>query len=213
MGAKAGSNLLESYMNHTASSDLLRPQTFFMRAATKNPPDTDYALARAAAGGAVAAFGDLYVRYNRRVYSLCLRMTRNIADAEDLTQEVFILLFRKIGSFRGQSQFITWLHRLTVNHVLMHFRQLRARQELLRDDIEAEASILQKSRPSATTRIVERLALDAALAQLPPGCRSIFVLFDIEGYKHEEIARMLGCSTGNSKSQLHKARMKLRRLL
>jgi RNA polymerase sigma-70 factor (ECF subfamily) len=200
-------------MNRTASYDRLRPRTFFMGAAAQNPEDSDYALARAAAGGAIAAFGDLYARHNRRVYSLCLRMTRNIADAEDLTQEVFILLFRKIGSFRGESQFVTWLHRLTVNHVLMHFRRLSVRKEQLHDDIEVEVLIPQKSTPSAAMRVVDRIALDAALAQLPPGCRSVFVLFDIEGYKHGEIARMLGCSTGNSKSQLHKARMKLRRLL
>jgi RNA polymerase sigma-70 factor (ECF subfamily) len=178
-----------------------------------NPNDSDYALARAAASGALAAVGDLYDRHSRRVYSLCFRMTRNAADAEDLTQEVFIQLLRKIGTFRGESQFTSWLHRLTVNQVLMYFRHVKARREKIAEDLEAEISISHQSKYSARSHIVDKIGLDAALQQLPPGCRSVLVLFDIEGYSHEEVASMLGCSVGNSKSQLHKARLKLRRLL
>lgn len=184
-----------------------------MGVAAENPKDSDYALARAAAGGAIAALGDLYKRHNRRVYLLCLRMTRNAADSEDLTQEVFIQLFRKIGSFRGESQFTSWLHRLTVNQVLMYFRRVTARKGKIVQDIETEISISDKGKPSVPAQLMDKIALDAALAQLPPGRRSIFILFDIEGYSHEEIASMRGCSVGNSKSQLHKARMSLRLLL
>jgi RNA polymerase sigma-70 factor (ECF subfamily) len=201
-------------MNQTAGCDLLRFQAFIIGGAAENPKDSDFALARAAASGAITAVGELYARHSRRVYSLCLRMTRNTADAEDLTQEVFIQLQRKINSFRGESQFITWLHRLTVNHVLMHLRRAAFRKEkTAAEDIEAVILKAQKRKYSARQQVLDKIALDAALAQLPPGCRMIFILFVVEGYKHEEIAKLLGCSTGNSKSQLHKARMKLRRLL
>jgi len=174
--------------------------------------DPEYVLARAAAPtGAKDAVGDLYQRHGRRVYSLCFRMTRNAAEAEDLTQEVFIQLLRKIGSFRGESQFTTWLHRLTVNHVLMHFRRVTRRKELMPGEIEGSLKVPNKG--SADINFIDRIALNAALAKLPSGCRAVFLLFDIEGYKHEEIANIFGCSIGNSKSQLHKARRKLRRLL
>lgn len=199
-------------MNQTASCDFLRPQAFFVGAA-EYPHDSDYALARAAAGGVVAALGDLYERHNRRVYAVCMRMTGNAADAEDLTQEVFIHLFRKIGSFRGESQFTTWLHRLTVNYVLMYFRRVTARKEEMPEDIEAALSTSRRRRNAAGAQAVDRIALDRALSQLPSGCRAVLVLFDIEGYKHGEIASLLGCTVGNSKSQLHKARLKLWRLL
>lgn len=200
-------------MNQTASYNLRRPQIYFLAVGAEQPKDADYALVRAAAGGAIMAFGDLYKRHNRRVYSLCLRMTRNVADAEDLTQEVFLQLFRKIDSFRGESPFTTWLHRLTINLVLMSFRRATKRREKIVEDMEAEISTLQWDKHSARSQVVDKIALDAAQAQLPPGQRLMFVLHDIEGYSHEEIASMRGCSVGTSKSQLHKARMSLRRLL
>ena len=173
--------------------------------------ESDYALARAAANGVMAAIGDLYVRHNRRVYALCLRMTGNVTEAEDLTQEVFVQLLRKIDSFRGNSQFTTWLHRVTVNEVLMHFR--RKCQTEVHGDVEMAMAQLKKTRQSAGTPVVDRIALKAALPYLPSGSRTVFLLFDVEGYRHEEIAKILGCSVGNSKSQLHKARKKLQRLL
>ena len=175
-----------------------------------NPP-SDFELAQAVSHGAVSKIGDLYERHGRRVYSLCLKMTGDVSEAEDLTQDVFIQLIRKVGSFRGESQFRTWLYRFTINQVLMHFRRPIHRREF--------PSILEELR---TTRVVKhswgsqaanRIDLDAALAKLPSGSRSIFLKFDVEGYNHEEIARIFGCSVGNSKSQLHKARRRLRKLL
>src|ERR1700750_2006215 len=159
------------------------------------------------------AFEQLYERHNRRVYSLCLRMTQNASEAEDLAQEVFIQLFRKIGSFRGESAFTTWLHRLTVNQVLMHFRKRGVKFEQTTDDGDTPVQIVTGTADPARMPVVDRIALDAAVAQLPPGYRTVFILHDVEGHEHEEIARMLGCSVGTSKSQLHKARMKLRVLL
>jgi RNA polymerase sigma-70 factor (ECF subfamily) len=177
------------------------------------PPTTDYELAQAAAGGDMHAFEQLYERHNRRVYSLCLRMTTNTAEAEDLAQEVFIQLFRKIGSFRGESAFTTWLHRLTVNQVLMHFRKRGVRLEQTTDDGDVPVQIVRGTENPNQMPVVDRIALDKAVAQLPPGYRTVFLLHDVEGHEHEEIARLLGCSVGTSKSQLHKARMKLRGLL
>lgn len=174
---------------------------------------TDYALAQAASAGDMSAFEQLYERHNRRVYSLCLRMTSNTAEAEDLTQEVFIQLFRKTGSFRGESAFTTWLHRLTVNQVLMHFRKRGVKMEQTTDDGETPIQIVKGTENPNAMPIVDRIALDKAIAQLPPGYRTVFILHDIEGHEHEEVARMIGVSVGTSKSQLHKARMKLRGLL
>ena len=174
---------------------------------------TDYALAQRASSGDMAAFEELYSRHSRRVYSLCLRMTANTAEAEDLAQEVFIQLFRKIGSFRGESQFTTWLHRLTVNQVLMHFRKRGVRLEQTTEDGEAPVQVVRGTEDPSRMPVVDRIALERAVAGLPPGYRAVFVLHDVEGHEHEEIARLLGCSVGTSKSQLHKARMKLRTLL
>jgi RNA polymerase sigma-70 factor, ECF subfamily len=176
-------------------------------------PATDYALAQMAAGGDMLAFEELYERHSRRVYSLCLRMTANTAEAEDLTQEVFIQLHRKAGSFRGESQFTTWLHRMTVNQVLMHFRRRGSRAEQVTEDGESPQQVVSGTEDPARMPVVDRIALDKALGQLPPGYRAVFVLHDVEGHEHEEVARLLGCSVGTSKSQLHKARTKLRQLL
>ena len=175
---------------------------------------TDLELARTAASGDLSAFEQLYARHHRRVYSLCLRMTANVAEAEDLTQEVFIQLYRKVGSFRGESQFTTWLHRLTVNQVLMHFRRRGVRLEQVgADGSEVVGRAASGTEEARRVPVVERIALERAVGQLPPGYRAVFVLHDVEGREHEEIARMLGCSVGTSKSQLHKARLKLRGLL
>ena len=163
-----------------------------------------------AASGDMAAFEEVYRTYYRRVYAQCLRMTRSVAEAEDLTQEVFIQLYRKLKTFRGESLFTTWLHRLTTNAVLMHFRKIAARPEQATDDTET------LNRPGVGTQshnLIDRIALDEALAQLPPGYRAVFILHDMEGYEHHQIGKILGCAVGTSKSQLHKARMKLRRLL
>ncbi|HKO42380.1 MAG TPA: RNA polymerase sigma factor [Pyrinomonadaceae bacterium] len=176
-------------------------------------PLSDHALAIAAASGDMGAFEQLYARHNRRVYSLCLRMTQNGAEAEDLAQEAFIQLFRKIGSFRGESAFTTWLHRLTVNQVLMHFRKRSVKLERTTEEGDTPVQIVRGTENPNKMPVLDRISLDSALKQLPPGYRSVFVLHDIEGHDHQEIAKILRVAVGTSKSQLHKARMKLRRLL
>ncbi len=173
---------------------------------------SDYELTQAIARGTISGIGDLYERHRTKVYSLCLRMTGNVSEAEDLTQEIFLHLLRKAGSFRGESQFSTWLYRFTTNHVLMHFRTLTRRNQrfpYLLDEVEATRSLKTSFGP----QLLDHIALDAALAQLPFGCRSVFVKIDVEGYNHREVAGLFGCSVGNSKSQLHKARRRLRKLL
>jgi RNA polymerase sigma-70 factor (ECF subfamily) len=166
-----------------------------------------------AASGDVVAFEALYRRYYRRVYSLCFRMTRNASAAEDLTQNVFIQLFRKLKTFRGASSFTTWLHRLTVNEVLMHFRKNVVKKELTTDDGTTPTQIVRGTQNPARMSLVDRIALDEAIQRLSPGYRAVFILHDVEGYEHEEIGKILGCAVGTSKSQLHKARLKLRKLL
>jgi RNA polymerase sigma-70 factor (ECF subfamily) len=166
--------------------------------------------------GDAEAFETLYNLHKRRVYSLCLRMTANAAEAEDLTQEAFMQLFRKIATFRGESAFSTWLHRMAVNVVLMQLRKKGLAVVPLEDDIETEEETPKKdfgAQDLALEGSIDRLRLQNAIGRLPPGYRTIFVLHDVEGYEHNEIAELVGCSIGNSKSQLHKARMKLRELL
>ncbi|HXG68355.1 MAG TPA: RNA polymerase sigma factor [Blastocatellia bacterium] len=174
---------------------------------------SDHELARAAAAGDAEAFRKIYEQHHRRVYSLCLRMLGDAVQAEDLTQEVFLQVFRKIGSFRGDSAFTTWLHRLTVNQVLMHLRKRGVKLEHTSE--EGDFTNVVETPLQSTRRIsmVDRLALEKAIAELPAGYRTIFVLHDVEGYEHEEISTMLNISIGTSKSQLHKARMRLRELL
>jgi len=178
-----------------------------------NNAKSDYDLTQASANGDMTAFELLYERHHRRVYSLCLRMVANATEAEDLSQEVFVQLFRKVGSFRGESAFTTWLHRLTVNHVLMHFRKKRVKLENTTE--EGEIGEMQDIIQAVTDRprFIDRIALDKAIADLPPGYRTVFVLHDVEGFEHEEVAALLGVSVGTSKSQLHKARLRLRDLI
>lgn len=170
-----------------------------------------------AKGGDAYAFEQLYGLHKRRVYSLCLRMTGNTAEAEDLTQEAFLQLYRKIATFRGESAFSTWLHRLSVNVVLMHLRKKGLPEVSLEETLEPQQEDGPKkdigARDNVLAGSIDRVNLERAIENLPPGYRIIFVLHDIEGYEHNEIAEMMGCSIGNSKSQLHKARMKLRDLL
>jgi RNA polymerase sigma-70 factor (ECF subfamily) len=166
--------------------------------------------------GDAAAFEVLYNLHKRRVYSLCLRMTANAAEAEDLAQEAFLQLFRKIATFRGESAFSTWLHRMAVNVVLMQLRKKGLPVVPLEDTVETEEEAPKKELGATDTKLagsIDRLQLERAIDRLPPGYRTIFVLHDVEGYEHNEIAGIVGCSIGNSKSQLHKARLKLRDLL
>src|SRR5947199_2870551 len=135
---------------------------------TETPRTPDYQLAQKSAEGDMQAFEALYQRHNRRVYSLCLRMTQNVSEAEDLAQEVFIQLFRKIGSFRGESAFTTWLHRLTVNQVLMHFRKRSVRDEKTTEEGETPEQVVTGTDNPNSMPVVDRIALDKAIAQLPP---------------------------------------------
>jgi RNA polymerase sigma-70 factor, ECF subfamily len=203
-------------MEMTGEETLTVPQVFGHPAILQSEPaeTSDLALARRAAAGDAHAFEEIYRLYHRLVYGLCLRMTQNVAEAEDITQDVFILLHRKVGSFRGESQFTTWLHRLTVNQVLMRFRRSKARREDALEDSAAQGFAAGAAAGgSQKMPLVDRVALDKALKQLPPGYRAAFILHDVEGYEHEEVARILGCAVGTSKSQLHKARAKLRKIL
>ena len=173
-------------------------------------------MARAQAGDH-HAFAQLYSLHKRRIYSLCLRMVGNIAEAEDLTQEAFLQLHRKIATFRGDSAFSTWLHRLAINVVLMQLRK-RGLQVISLDEAMEPAPEERAGRSFGAADLtlagaIDRMALEHAVNDLPAGYRLIFVLHDIEGYEHNEIASMLDCSIGNSKSQLHKARLRLREAL
>ena len=177
----------------------------------------DPVLLRAQAGDH-HAFAEIYARHKRRIYSLCLRMVTNPAEAEDLTQEAFLQLHRKITTFRGDSAFSTWLHRLTVNVVLMQLRR-KGLQLISLDEAmepggpdEGPGRSFGAADPSLAGSI-DRMTLERAVAELPAGYRLIFLLHDVEGYEHNEIATMLECSIGNSKSQLHKARLRLREML
>ncbi len=179
---------------------------------------TEAEAIRLAQAGNAAAFEFLYQLHGRRVYALCLRMVGNPADAEDLMQEAFLQLFRKIGTFRGESAFSTWLHRMTVNVVLMRLRKKSLPTDSLEETLEpdAENSAPKRDVGAPDLRLsgaVDRVNLERSIEQLPPGYRTVFVLHDVQGYEHNEIANIMGCSVGNSKSQLHKARTRLRELL
>jgi RNA polymerase sigma-70 factor, ECF subfamily len=175
------------------------------------------AIRRACAGDS-AAWERLYSTHSRRVYGLCLRIAGNQAEAEDLTQEAFLQAFRKIQTFRGDSTFSTWLYRLTVNIALMRLRRKRHPEisiDATTDDGDTETKPLADlGGPDLRLNgVLDRVNLNKAIDQLPHGYKEIFVLHDVQGYEHNEIARLLGCSIGNSKSQLFKARVRLRKLL
>jgi RNA polymerase sigma-70 factor (ECF subfamily) len=173
---------------------------------------------RQAQEGDAAAFERIYRRYNRRVYGLCLRMTKNQADAEDLTQEAFLQVFRKIHTFRGESAFFSWFHRLSVNIVLMSLRKRKIMEIPWENDSDhqeepgARLPVPSGQDPSLTG-LFDRENLKRALRQMPSGYKRMLVLYDVFGYEHSEIAAALECSVGNSKSQLHKARERMRTLL
>lgn len=178
--------------------------------------DSDVDLVRKAQKGDADAFATLFYNHRPRVYSLCLRMTNNTAEAEDLTQDAFLQVFRKLATFRGDSALSTWLYRVAVNTVLMHFRKKGLRQVSLDETSNQDTRLVKREYGSADDRLsgcVDRIALARAMQELPAGYRTIFLLHEIKGYEHQEIARILRCSVGNSKSQLHKAKLKMRELL
>ena len=183
-------------------------------APTHNP---DIALVRRALEGDADAFGSLFQLHKHRVYAVCLRMTNNTAEADDLTQDVFIQVFRKLSTFRGESALSTWLYRIAVTTSLMHFRRQAPRQVSL-DETGAHDAVPTTKREHGRhdDRLrcsLDRIALTRALETLPKGYRTIFELHEIQGYGHREIARLLRCSVGNSKSQLHKAKERMRESL
>ena len=169
--------------------------------------DSDVALA---AAGDRFAFERLYRLHVNRVFSLCARMVNDRSRAEELTQDVFVRAWDKLHLFRGESAFGTWLHRMTVNLVLNARKtdsRLRSRQG---DDEDGDGVGLLVARSHSPG---DRMDLEAAIARLPKGARRVFTLHDVEGYKHEEIAEMLGVTTGATKAQLHRARLLLREAL
>ena len=178
--------------------------------------DSDLELVKRAQAGDPDAFASLFHNHKARIYSVCLRMTNNTAEAEDLTQDAFLQVFRKLSTFRGDSALSTWLYRIAVNTVLMHFRKKALRQISLDEPYNQDAKQVRReygSRDDRLTGSVDRIALARAIKELPDGYRTIFLLHEVEGYEHQEIAELLDCSVGNSKSQLHKAKLRIRELL
>jgi RNA polymerase sigma-70 factor, ECF subfamily len=180
-----------------------------------SPSNTE--LIARAQRGEEAAFEALFTQHRQRVYALCLRMIGNTAEAEELTQDAFLQVFRKIHTFRGESAFSTWLHRLSANIVLMRLRKKKINETSLEEISAGDEFDDQPKEFGARDMVlagsIDRLNLERAIAQLPPGYKKAFMLHDVHGYEHNEIAEMLGSSIGNSKSQLHKARARLRKLL
>ena len=177
---------------------------------------SDIELVRRAQEGDPDAFAFLFNAHKTKIYSLCLRMTANTAEAEDLTQDAFLQAFRKLATFRGDSALSTWLYRVAVNTVLMHMRKKGLRPVSLDQPIDQPDGSVKREQGRVDGRLsgsVDRIALTRAMKELPAGYRTIFVLHEVKGYEHHEIARLLRCSVGNSKSQLHKAKTRMRELL
>jgi RNA polymerase sigma-70 factor, ECF subfamily len=177
---------------------------------------SDIELVRRAQEGDPDAFAFLFNAHKTKIYSLCLRMTANTAEAEDLTQDAFLQAFRKLATFRGDSALSTWLYRVAVNTVLMHIRKKGLRPVSLDQPIDQPDGSVKREQGRVDGRLsgsVDRIALTRVMKELPAGYRTIFVLHEVKGYEHHEIARLLRCSVGNSKSQLHKAKTRMRELL
>jgi RNA polymerase sigma-70 factor (ECF subfamily) len=166
-------------------------------------------VARCQAGD-VDAFETLYRQHAPRIFSLAARMAGSAEDGEDLLQEIFLQAYRKLGGFKGESAIGTWLYRLALNHCLDYVRSRQARMTKLTETLDTATSIEPAARRDTP---IARLDLERALERLPDGCREAFVLHDVEGYDHKEVGRLLGIAEGTSKSQVFKARLKLRGLL
>lgn len=178
---------------------------------------SELTLVQRAQQGDEQAFATLFQLHKKRVYSVCLLMTKDVAEAEDLTQEAFLQVFRSVGTFRGDAAFSTWLYRVAVNTVLMKLRRRKSPLVLSLDEpVSSESPSLRRDFGKSDPKLsgaIDRIALRRAMQELPEGCRRIFALHEVEGYQHHEIAQLLRCSIGNSKSQLHKAKLKMRDLL
>jgi RNA polymerase sigma-70 factor (ECF subfamily) len=173
----------------------------------------ELALIERCRNGDLAAFEAIYRTHSGRLYSVVFRMLGNRADAEDLLQEVFLAAHRKLDSFRGDSALGTWLYRLATNLCLDHLRSRAAKSNQLTDAIDDEPALADSGSRRLAERTVDKMDLERALAQLPEGCRTAFVLHDVEGLEHREVAEVLGIAEGTSKSQVHKARLRLRSML
>jgi RNA polymerase sigma-70 factor (ECF subfamily) len=183
---------------------------------SKGPGDVrraDLELAKRCRNGDAGAFEELYRAHAGRLFSLTSRMMGSPQDAEDLLQEVFLHAYRKLGSFRGESSLGTWLYRLGMNQCLDHLRGRQVRMNQATDSLEDDGASEPVTPSPATPIAVNRIDLERAIGRLPEGCRAAFLLHDVEGFEHHEVAAILGVSEGTSKSQVHKARLKLRAML
>ena len=175
----------------------------------KEPEDRDLILCRRCQRGDIHALEELYKRHKDKVYALALRLTNNVQDAEDIVQDVFVQVYRKIGGFREDAAFTSWLYRISTNISLSALR----RKKRLASKPAAEEVLRANLNPGAQRSKLLRPFLEQAIASLPPKSRMVFILHDVQGFQHNEIAQMLTCSEGTSKSQLHKARAQLRKRL
>ena len=182
-------------------------------AATQTSPAADLELAQRCGRGDQDAFEQLYRAHAGRLYTLIVRMVASAETAEDLLQEVFLNAYRKVSSFRGDSSLGTWLYRMAVNHCLDYLRGRQGKMARTTDSIDEEGMAEPVAAAPLVASSISRLDLERAIGQLPDGCRTAFVLHDVEGFEHHEIAKLLGISEGTSKSQVHKARLRLRAML
>lgn len=172
----------------------------------------DLELAGRIRSGDGAAFEALYRQHATRLYNLASRMSAGATDAEDLLQDIFLLAYRKLGSFRGDSSLGTWLYRLAMNHCLDVLRNRQTRMGQVTDSMD-EPDAVPVAAPGPGLGAVSRIDLERAIEALPPACRAAFLLHDVEGFGHHEVADILGVSEGTSKSQVHKARLRIRAYL
>ncbi|MEO5895069.1 MAG: RNA polymerase sigma factor [Vicinamibacterales bacterium] len=163
--------------------------------------------------GDLGAFEEIYKAHSGKLYSLACRMLGNPTEAEDLLQEIFLSAHRKLEGFRGESALGTWLYRLATNQCLDYLRSRAARSNQLTDTIDDDPTLLDARSRGIADRTVAKMDLERAVAQLPEGARAAFVLHDVQGLEHREVAAALGIAEGTSKSQVHKARLRLRALL
>lgn len=180
------------------------------------PSSSERQVISRAIDGDEEAFGEIFRAHKNHVFSLCLRMTGNVGQAEDLTQDTFLHVFRKLATFCGESALSTWIYRVAVNTTLMQLRKkahhtVSLDERLSQDPPKERLEMCREDGRLHAT--VDRVALIRAIGELPQGYRTVFLLHEVEGYGHREIADLLKCSTGNSKSQLHKARLKIHALL
>lgn len=169
----------------------------------------DLELAGRIKSGDAAAFEALYQQHATRLYNLASRMSGAAGEAEDLLQDIFLLAYRKVGSYRGESSLGTWLYRLAMNHCLDVLRNRQTRMGQVTDSMD-EPAAAPVAAPAPVLSTVSRIDLERAIVALPPACRAAFLLHDVEGFGHQEVAEILGVSEGTSKSQVHKARLRIR---